>query len=163
MSAAEPPITAARSALMARVRGKDTRPEIVVRSIVHRLGFRFRLHKAGLPGRPDLVFLGRRKVIFVHGCFWHRHAGCYRTTTPKTRASYWTRKFRENIRRDHKAIKALEEAGWSVLIVWECETSNPPTLSKRLSEFLVRAPRNLCSGDQRVRAPNLERRRTHRI
>ena len=137
MSSAGPPVSPARSALMARVRGKDTKPEIVVRSIVHRLGYRFRLHRAGLPGRPDLVFAGRRKAIFVHGCFWHRHPGCRGTTTPKTRASYWQEKFRQNIERDRRAIEALEEAGWSVMVVWECETRDSKTLARRLKQFLA--------------------------
>jgi DNA mismatch endonuclease, patch repair protein len=136
MSTVDPPVSPERSALMARVRGKNTKPEVVVRSIVHGLGYRFRLHKAGLPGRPDLVFSGSRKVIFVHGCFWHRHPGCYLTTTPKTRASYWRQKFRQNKRRDYKAVEALEHSGWLVLVVWECETDDIKTLESRLSRFL---------------------------
>lgn len=136
MSAIETPVSPTRSALMARVRGKNTKPELIVRSLAHRLGYRFRLHRAGLPGRPDLVFPGRRKVIFVHGCFWHRHPGCYRTTTPKTRATYWQQKFRDNIERDRKAIAALEKAGWSVLVIWECETEDGTSLAMRLIGFL---------------------------
>jgi DNA mismatch endonuclease (patch repair protein) len=127
-----------RSALMARVRSKDSKPELVVRKLAHRLGYRFRLHRRDLPGTPDLVFPRFRKVVFVHGCFWHRHRGCARTTNPKTRSAFWSEKFEQNIKRDaikHKQLKAL---GWEVLVIWECETFDDHKVSKRLDAFLSR-------------------------
>ncbi|TIN68698.1 MAG: very short patch repair endonuclease, partial [Mesorhizobium sp.] len=95
-----------------------------------------------LPGSPDLVFPGRRRVLFVHGCFWHRHPGCVRTTTPKTRAQFWEAKFRENVARDSRNETALQEAGWEVLVVWECETQHLPALQQRLDAFLRAGPQN---------------------
>jgi DNA mismatch endonuclease (patch repair protein) len=121
---------------MALVRSKDTKPELVVRRLTHRLGYRFRLHRRDLPGHPDLVFPSRRKVIFVHGCFWHRHPGCKATRVPKTRVEFWQRKFEDNVRRDAAAQEALAEAGWKVLVVWECEVRDVAELEDRLREFL---------------------------
>jgi DNA mismatch endonuclease, patch repair protein len=121
---------------MAKVRGADTRPEMAVRKLAHRLGYRFRLHVRGLPGTPDLVFPGKRKVIFVHGCFWHRHEGCRKTTTPKTRSEFWNTKFDRNVERDKAVVEALEAAGWNVLIVWECETRGQASLEAKLRSFL---------------------------
>lgn len=129
-------ISAARSALMAKVKAKNTKPEIVVRSITHRLGFRFRLHRKDLPGSPDLVFPKLNKIIFVHGCFWHRHPGCSRTTNPKTRADYWQAKFESNKRRDKIALKALRLGGWKCFVVWECETFDQQELKARLKALL---------------------------
>jgi DNA mismatch endonuclease (patch repair protein) len=125
-----------RSALMARVRQRDTQPELVVRSLIHKMGVRYRLHRRALPGSPDLVFPSRRKVIFVHGCFWHRHARCARCTTPKTRNEYWREKFEENMRRDANAISELTSLGWSVMIIWECETAKREGLVERIRVFL---------------------------
>jgi DNA mismatch endonuclease, patch repair protein len=130
-----------RSALMARVGGKHSKPERLVRGLAHRLGFRFRLHRRSLPGSPDLVFPKLHKVIFVHGCFWHRHPGCIRTTTPKTRREYWNAKFIRNVERDTSVIDALQSAGWSVLIVWECETFDHDVLTRKLSKFLSKPTR----------------------
>lgn len=130
------PPTAQRSALMAKVKAENTRPEIAVRKLAHRLGYRFRLHVRGLPGTPDLVFRRLRKVIFVHGCFWHRHQGCSKTTTPKTRANFWQQKFDRNVERDRASIEALTQGGWDVLVVWECETRDQLNLEARLSAFL---------------------------
>jgi len=121
-----------RSWNMGRVRNKDTKPELQVRSLLHRNGFRFRLHKSDLPGKPDIVLVKYRTVIFVHGCFWHRHEGCQDTTTPKTRTSFWKNKFRDNTERDKRTTKALRAAGWKVIVVWECETKKPDVLLKRL-------------------------------
>lgn len=126
----------ARSELMRRVRGKDTAPERAVRRVAHALGYRFRLHRRDLPGTPDLVFPRLRRAIFVHGCFWHRHEGCARTTTPKTRAAYWREKFEQNIRRDRRNLAALRDLGWEVLVVWECQTFERAELLARLSRFL---------------------------
>ncbi len=110
-----------RSWNMSRIRSRDTQPEIRLRSLLHLAGFRFRLHKKGLPGRPDIVMTKHRTVIFVHGCFWHRHSACKNATTPSTRREFWENKFTANVSRDARNRTELEAAGWRVLIVWECE------------------------------------------
>jgi DNA mismatch endonuclease (patch repair protein) len=120
---------------MARIRSKDTGPEMLVRRTAHRLGFRFRLHRRDLPGAPDLVFPGRRTVIFVHGCFWHQHAGCRRSNVPKTREDYWLPKLARNAARDREKTTELERLGWRVAIIWECQTAEPV----RLAEIIVAA------------------------
>ena len=125
-----------RSALMSRVRGKNTKPELVVRREVHALGYRFRLHRHDLPGTPDLVFPRLHKVVFVHGCFWHRHEGCSRTTTPTTRAAYWQKKFEQNVQRDRRNVAMLEALGWITYVIWECETFDRSRLIELLSSFL---------------------------
>ncbi|MDH2053474.1 very short patch repair endonuclease [Achromobacter marplatensis] len=112
-----------RSERMARIRGKDTRPEIVLRRGLHRLGMRFRIHGSGLPGKPDLVFPRYKVVVFVHGCFWHRHSECSIATTPKSNTSFWLQKFEKNVKRDRLVSAQLQELGWRVLVVWECELS----------------------------------------
>ena len=132
----ELPPSPERSAQMALVRGKNTKPEIIVRRIVHRLGYRFRLHRADLPGHPDLAFVGRRKVIFVHGCFWHRHQACKSTRTPKIRVEFWKQKFKDNVRRDAAARRALATAGWRSFVIWECEVKDTNTLEKQIRRFL---------------------------
>jgi DNA mismatch endonuclease (patch repair protein) len=113
---------AERSRLMARVRTKDTGPEMVVRRFLHVRGFRYRLHDRNLPGRPDLVFPGRKIAVFVHGCFWHRHPGCSLSYTPKTRVDFWKAKFAQNIERDRRVTEELQLMGFRVLVVWECMT-----------------------------------------
>lgn len=134
---------------MAAVRGRNTKPEMIVRRLLFSLGYRFRLHRKDLPGRPDIVFAGRRKAIFVHGCFWHRHVGCSKATTPKTRADFWNTKFDQNVERDHRVEKALADIGWSSLVVWECETRTPEPLASKLRAFLG-APRVVAAaGDVR--------------
>ncbi len=130
------PIDPDRSAFMSRVKAKGTKPELNVRRLAHGLGYRYRLHRRDLPGSPDLVFSGRRKALFVHGCFWHRHQGCRKTTMPKTRAKFWQRKFDDNVRRDERVIAALRDLGWDVLVVWECETLDEDLLRRTLLEFL---------------------------
>jgi DNA mismatch endonuclease (patch repair protein) len=132
--------TEQRSERMRRVRQKGTKPELVVRQSLHAMGFRYRLHRRDLPGRPDIVLPSRRVAIFVHGCFWHRHPGCVRTTTPKTNAQYWLPKFAENEARDARVNAALGASGWRVRLVWECETAQPERLANSLREFLI------CSG-----------------
>lgn len=112
------PVT--RSRMMAGIRGRDTKPELLLRRALHALGLRYRLHHRGLPGRPDLVFPRRRAVVFVHGCFWHRHENCRYATTPVTRPDFWMQKFRSNVERDRRNQHALLAAGWRVAIVWEC-------------------------------------------
>ena len=134
MNAKRPPIS--RSENMSRIRGKDTKPEIKVRKLVHVLGYRYRLHRADLPGSPDLAFPGRKSVIFVHGCFWHRHHRCVNCTTPKTRTEFWQGKFEKNVSRDQKAVAKLEELGWRVMTVWECETVDEPGVRLKVSQFL---------------------------
>lgn len=127
-----------RSQRMARVQSKNSKPELLVRSLLHKLGFRFRLHDKELPGCPDLVFPARRKVIFVHGCYWHRHEGCSRCRLPKTRLDFWKPKLEANRARDLKNQAALEGLGWKWLVVWECQVSNArlPLLSETLTHFL---------------------------
>jgi len=110
-----------RSWNMSRIRGRDTGPELRLRSLLHRAGFRFRLHAKDLPGKPDIVLPKYHTVIFVHGCFWHRHEGCRYATTPSTRAEFWQAKFDGNVERDNRNRAALEAAGWTVMTVWECE------------------------------------------
>ena len=110
-----------RSWNMSRIRGKDTTPELVVRSALHRMGFRFRLHKKDLPGRPDIVLSRYRTAVFVHGCFWHRHPGCTKAYTPKSRIHFWQSKFDQNVKRDVAVKDQLERLGWNVVVVWECQ------------------------------------------
>lgn len=121
---------------MSRIRNKDTRPEIVVRSLVHGSGYRFRLHVKSLPGKPDLVFLSRRKIIFVHGCYWHMHKCKYGRVTPKTNAEFWQNKRSGNVERDKKNLSLLRRNGWQVLVVWECWLRKPETLKERVVNFL---------------------------
>lgn len=120
---------------MGRVGARDTKPEMRVRKLVHRLGYRFRLHRRDLPGTPDLVFPSRSKVIFVHGCFWHQHQ-CPRGSQPASNTEFWEAKLRKNVERDRKNIGELTAAGWSVLVVWECETKSSASLAKLLIGFL---------------------------
>lgn len=125
-----------RSRVMAKVGSKNTKPEMVVRRLAHAMGFRYRLHDRRLPGRPDLVFRGRGKVVFVHGCFWHRHEGCALARLPKSRLEFWVPKLEGNRQRDASIIKTLENNGWRVMTIWECETRDKTTLADRLRRFL---------------------------
>lgn len=125
----------ARSRLMSRIKGKDTKPEMVVRRFLHAQGFRYRLHDKTLPGKPDLVFPKYRTVVFVHGCYWHRHFGCRKTTTPKTRSQFWRTKFLGNVIRDRRDRTRLEAEGWRVLVIWECETLSLAALSVLADEI----------------------------
>jgi DNA mismatch endonuclease (patch repair protein) len=127
-----------RSANMRRIRSKNTSPELAIRSLVHRLGYRFRLHRKDLPGKPDLVFPSRRKVIFVHGCFWHQHPGCREGRVPESRRDYWVPKLQRNQFRDAENLKLLEANGWEVLTVWECSLKKPKLLVKAVRHFLAR-------------------------
>ena len=127
-----------RSEIMGRVKGKDTTPELAIRSMVHRMGYRFRLHRRDLPGCPDLVFPSRRKVIFVHGCFWHRHPGCPMARIPKTRVEYWTSKLEANAVRDARHLEALKAKRWRALVIWECETGKID-VARRIRTFLGKA------------------------
>ena len=118
------PTTPQRSRMMSSIRGKDTRPERTLRSLLFAKGFRYRLHVRKLPGSPDLVFPKHRAVVFVHGCFWHRHEGCRYTTTPKTNHEFWQKKFRDNIERDRRHMDMLRTLGWRTAVVWECTLKN---------------------------------------
>ncbi|RLP24864.1 DNA mismatch endonuclease Vsr [Mesorhizobium sp. YM1C-6-2] len=126
-----------RSWNMSRIRGRDTAPEMLLRSLLHRAGFRFRLHARQLPGRPDVVLPRYRTAIFVHGCFWHRHPGCRNATTPTTRREFWQEKFDGNVSRDARNRIALEAAGWTVLTVWECKLkADAESVVRRLTNEL---------------------------
>jgi len=129
-----------RSANMRAIRSKDMQPELKVRSLAHRLGYRFRLHRKDLPGKPDLVFASRRKVIFVHGCFWHSH-NCIVAHIPKSNLAYWLPKLERNRTRDRRNMKDLEASGWQTLVIWECEASDERSVKKRLRSFLGRPKR----------------------
>ncbi|WP_309761248.1 very short patch repair endonuclease [Agrobacterium pusense] len=121
-----------RSLMMAKVRDRNTQPEIKVRRIAHALGLRFRLHRKELAGSPDLVFPKYRVAIFVHGCFWHQHPGCSRATMPKSRTDFWSQKLARNVERDRRAISDLESRGWQVEVIWECETKKSNLLEERI-------------------------------
>jgi DNA mismatch endonuclease, patch repair protein len=123
---------------MSRVRGADTKPEMLIRRLVHSMGYRYRLHRKDLPGKPDLVFASRRRVIFVHGCFWHRHSDrdCKLARLPKSRLDFWLPKLDANAARDAKIRERLGDLGWRVLTVWECQLRDASALKKRIKEFL---------------------------
>lgn len=127
-----------RSQIMRAVKSKNTSPELLVRKAAHRLGLRFRLHDAELPGRPDLVLPRRRTVIFVNGCFWHRHHRCKKTTTPKSNETFWLEKFHRNKARDSKNYKLLRRLGWDILVIWQCETATNQYLDKLTKHFFKR-------------------------
>lgn len=126
----------ARSERMSRIRGTNTKPELAVRHIVKALGYRFRLHDRKLPGKPDVVFAARRKVIFVHGCFWHRHNRCALARLPKSRLDFWLPKLESNRRRDRANRMRLTRLGWKSLVIWECEAQVVGTLKRRITKFL---------------------------
>ncbi|NWB98313.1 DNA mismatch endonuclease Vsr [Pseudomonas gingeri] len=125
-----------RSRIMSRIKGKNTKPEMVVRSVCHEMGFRYRLHRKDLPGTPDLVFPKHRLCIFVHGCFWHRHPGCKYAYTPKSRLEFWLPKLAKNVDRDVKAQQALKALGWRVAVIWECHTKNRDALQAEIQQAL---------------------------
>lgn len=125
-----------RSERMARVRGRDTKPELAVRNRLHALGYRYRLHDRKLPGSPDLVFAGRRKALFVHGCFWHMHEGCTLARMPKSRLEFWRPKLEGNRARDAVKLEQLRALGWDVMVVWECELRDLDALVVRIEAFL---------------------------
>lgn len=125
-----------RSWNMSRIRSRDTKPELIVRRLLHRMGYRFRLHRKDLPGSPDIVLPRDRTVIFVHGCFWHRHEGCRCAYNPKSRVDFWQKKFLQNVERDRKVRHELKNLGWRVLVVWECETKDAGLLAGKLDCML---------------------------
>ncbi len=122
---------------MGRIGPQDTKPEMIVRRLLHSLGYRYRLHRRDLPGTPDIVFPSRRQVIFVHGCFWHRHPGCKAASTPKTRTTFWTDKFETNVARDRRTINELAAVGWRSEVIWSCQIKNIPQLTAKLETFLA--------------------------
>lgn len=121
---------------MSRVKGRDTTPELAVRSIAHRLGYRFRLHRKDLPGKPDIVFGPRRKAVFVHGCFWHGH-GCSKGRLPKSNHGFWRQKIVRNRTRDRQHVKKLRALGWKVLVIWQCELKHPLAVERQIAHFLA--------------------------
>ncbi len=125
-----------RSERMARVRSKHTMPEMIVRSLVHALGYRYKLHRGDLPGNPDLVFPSRGKIIFVHGCFWHRHGTCKNTRWPKSKLDFWKPKLEGNQRRDKANQKALKKLGWEMIIIWECQLKDVERIAEKIIRFL---------------------------
>ena len=132
----EPAVDPKRSALMAMVLQKNTKPELTVRRLVYSLGYRYRLHRRDMPGTPDIVFGRLRRVILVHGCFWHRHSGCKKTTTPKTRRAFWVNKFEENVERDRRNLEALRSLDWQCYTVWGCQCGDLDELRTNLVRFL---------------------------
>lgn len=125
-----------RSFNMSQIRSKNTSPEIIVRSIIHRMGYRFSLHRSNLPGHPDIVLVKHKKIIFVHGCFWHMHKCSYGKVVPKTHKKFWQDKRTRNVERDKRHLKKLRQLGWKVLVVWECQICNIPKLTHTLKKFL---------------------------
>jgi DNA mismatch endonuclease (patch repair protein) len=126
-----------RSWNMSKIRSKDTEPEIIVRSVLHKMGYRFRLHVKDIIGKPDIVLPRFKSVIFVHGCFWHRHPGCKYAYTPKTRLDFWHNKFDNNVKRHQYVSQQLMEQGWNVIVIWECELKDPKILKNRLKSLLI--------------------------
>ena len=132
----DPLSPAQRSERMSLIRGRDTGPEKIVRRLAWSMGYRYRLHLNKLPGKPDLVFIGRQKVVFVHGCFWHQHKNCRQYVMPRTRLEFWLPKLKSNSQRDAKNRRRLREAGWNVLVVWECQLKDEARLREKLHTFL---------------------------
>lgn len=121
---------------MAQIRRSNTKPELIVRRMLHRAGYRFRVQLKGVPGRPDVAFTARKKALMVHGCFWHQHQGCRHSRVPASRAEFWQAKFNRNRERDSRLKRAAEELGWEVLVIWECETKDPEKLAVKLLALL---------------------------
>jgi len=135
-----------RSWNMSRIKSTNTGPERIVRSILHGMGYRFRLHPKDLPGKPDITLPKYKTVVFVHGCFWHRHKGCKDATLPKTRRTFWRNKLEGNAVRDREKERALRILGWKVIVLWECETLHPKKVARRLGALLVRPSAKLHGG-----------------
>lgn len=125
-----------RSQNMGRIRGRNTKPELLVRKAAHGLGYRYRLHHKSLPGSPDLVFSKRKIALFVHGCFWHRHENCKYSYKPKSNIDFWARKFQTNVTRDERVRKELEALGWRIAVIWQCETAEPDSLAGTLKGIM---------------------------
>jgi len=129
---------------MSRIRSKDTKPELIVRSLLHRMGFRFRLHRKDLPGKPDIVLPKYKTVIFVHGCFWHGHKGCRRSNVPKSNQEYWVPKINRNIQRDKEHYKQIKKMGWKVLVIWECECKYHEKITKKIKSSVILKKLKYC-------------------
>jgi len=127
-----------RSEIMSRIKNRDTAPEIKVRSIIHRMGYRFRLHRKDLPGNPDIVFPKHKKIIFVNGCFWHGHKNCIRSKRPSSNKNFWDQKIDKNITRDKNIRKALNKSGWKVLVIWQCEINDINKLEVKIANFMAK-------------------------
>ena len=127
-----------RSRNMSAIKSKNTKPEIAVRKLLHSMGYRFRLHRKDLPGSPDIVLPKYKTVIFVHGCFWHRHENCKYASTPKTRKEFWKNKFKANLKRDTEVQEKIKNIGWQSVVIWECDTRNISFIKKRLRNYLIR-------------------------
>lgn len=127
-----------RSWNMSRIKNRDTKPELLVRSLLHRKGYRFRLHRKDLPGKPDIILPRFKTVIFVHGCFWHRHEGCRYAYSPKSRIDFWQKKFSRNVTRDQEVHEALLNLGWKVYVIWECETKKMEMLERKIEQIFKR-------------------------
>jgi DNA mismatch endonuclease, patch repair protein len=130
---------------MSRVSGKNTKPELVVRSLLHNMGYRFKLHRNDLPGKPDITLPKYHKVIFVHGCFWHGHADCLRSKRPTTNKKFWQVKLDKNIERDKVTVRSIRGLGWSVLTVWACEVKDKDKLTNKLLSFLESKEEKNCT------------------
>jgi DNA mismatch endonuclease, patch repair protein len=144
-----------RSAVMAKIKGTDTRPEIAVRQIAHGMGLRFRLHRRDLPGTPDLVFPNRKAVVFVHGCFWHQHWGCPKATIPRARPEFWGPKLARNVERDAESIVSLQKCGWKVLIIWECQTRDLDFVRESLHRFFPSHPPTSRPAASKLKLPSV--------
>jgi DNA mismatch endonuclease (patch repair protein) len=125
-----------RSQIMSRVGGKNTKPELIVRSLLHRMGYRFRIHRTDLPGNPDVSLPRHKKIIFVHGCFWHGHAECSRAKRPSTNQEFWQKKLDKNIERDRQNRDKLEALGWSILVIWQCEVKDLERVEQKIESFM---------------------------
>lgn len=125
-----------RSWNMSRIRSEDTKPEIAVRQVLHGMGYRFRLHNQNLPGKPDIILPKHKTVIFVHGCFWHRHLGCKYAYNPKSRVEFWRKKFEANVKRDKAVTKELSQLGWKQIVLWECRIKNKDQITKKLKSLI---------------------------
>jgi DNA mismatch endonuclease, patch repair protein len=126
-----------RSWIMSQIKGKDTKPEIIVRSIVHRMGYRFRKNKTDLPGKPDIVFKRHNKIIFIHGCFWHGHKKCKKNINPTNNKIFWEKKIISNVERDKRNVILLKKQGWKILIIWECQIKDLDKLKTKISDFMT--------------------------
>ena len=145
-----------RSKIMSRVGGKNTKPEVIVRSLLHNMGYRFRLHRKDLPGKPDITLPKYKKIIFVHGCFWHGHKNCPRSKRPTTNESFWNEKLDKNIARDKLNIDNLIEAGWDVFVIWTCEVKDLDKLKNKLLSFLENTPHGIRRNKNRASTADIQ-------
>lgn len=149
----KPKTTATRSAIMRAVRSKHTGPELALRRLLSAMGYRYRLHASSLPGKPDFCFGRRRKIVFLHGCFWHQHRGCKKSGVPKSNIEYWRPKLRRNVERDHEAQRALRQLGWKVLVIWQCKLKKENALRFKLRKFLGPSSRKAKRGTANSASP----------